>query len=164
MSNKLKKINKKIKYNTITGIKAKFTNVLMQKGKKTVSEKIVLNTTKFFLKNNSTKQVNFVDLVKSSLVNVSPCVNVILVRRGRKKVPMPYFLKKDLRLHFAVRLLTKISRQGSEHSIKKNLLKELQETSSVNSKSLASNKCLLAKKQLYQLAQINKSFTHYRWF
>ena len=47
---------------------------------------------------------------------------------------------------------------------KKNLLKELQETSSVNSKSLASNKCLLAKKQLYQLAQINKSFTHYRWF
>ena len=98
------------------------------------------------------------------LIDLGAKISIVSLDKKPKLKGKFKFLKKDLRLHFAVRLLTKISRQGSEHSIKKNLLKELQETSSVNSKSLASNKCLLAKKQLYQLAQINKSFTHYRWF
>lgn len=151
---------KTIQNNTL---KSKWVNAIMLNGNKHMSEKILLKCFKSLSK-DSLRKINFNDLIKSSIINVAPFVHIRSARRKRRNFQMPYFFNFKARTRFAIKSITKTSKSMSNNSISQKISKELLKSSTYNLKFFGKSACLEKKKEFYQLAQINKSFAHYRWF
>jgi len=144
-------------------LKSKWINAIMSNGNKHMSEKILVKCFKS-LSNDSFRKINFNDLIKSSIINTAPFVHVRSARRKRRNFQMPYFFNFKARTRFAIKSITKTSKSMSNNSISQRISKELLKSSTYNLKFFGKSACLEKKKEFYQLAQINKSFAHYRWF
>ena len=132
---------------------ARFINMVMQSGKKSVAEKIVYGAMDVI----GEKNPNALELVEKALTNVSPSVEVKSRRVGGATYQVPVEVRSSRRLALAMRWVIEAARKRSENSMPRKLAAELLEA--------AENRGAAVKKreETHRMAEANKAFSHYRW-
>ena len=132
---------------------ARFINMVMQSGKKSVAEKIVYGAMDVI----GEKNPNALELVEKALGNVAPSVEVKSRRVGGATYQVPVEVPAPRARTLAVRWLVEFSRQRREKNMADRLAGELQDAQSQQGAAFK------RKDDVYRMAQANKAFAHYRW-
>ena len=133
---------------------AKFINMVMEDGKKSVAENIIYRA----LDQVANKRGgNPVETLEQALENVRPLVEVKSRRVGGATYQVPVEVRPIRRNSLAMRWLIDASRKRSEKSMAARLAGELMDAS--DSKGSAVKK----KEDTHRMAEANKAFSHYRW-
>jgi len=135
-------------------ILAKFVNVVMVDGKKSISEKIVYGALE--VASNKTKK-DTLDLFEVALENIRPSVEVKSRRVGGSTYQVPVEVRPSRRNALAMRWLVEASRKRGEKSMALRLAGELVDAS--DNKGSAVKK----REDVHRMADANKAFAHYRW-
>ena len=132
---------------------AKFINMVMKSGKKSVAEGIVYGAIDQIGQKNATP----IELVEKALSNVAPAVEVKSRRVGGATYQVPVEVRSSRRLALAMRWVIEAARKRSENSMPRKLAAELLEA--------AENRGAAVKKreETHRMAEANKAFSHYRW-
>jgi small subunit ribosomal protein S7 len=133
---------------------AKFVNVVMVDGKKSISEKIVYGALEAAA-NKSGKVA--LDLFEVALENIRPSVEVKSRRVGGSTYQVPVEVRPSRRNALAMRWLVEASRKRGEKSMALRLAGELVDAS--DNKGSAVKK----REDVHRMADANKAFAHYRW-
>ena len=133
---------------------AKFINVLMLDGKKSVAERIVYGALDQVA--GRTRE-NPVEIFVRALDNVRPVVEVKSRRVGGATYQVPVEVRPRRRTALAMRWLVDAARRRGEKSMGMRLANELMEA--------ADNRGTAVKKRedTHRMAEANKAFSHYRW-
>ncbi|MDH5191675.1 MAG: 30S ribosomal protein S7 [Gammaproteobacteria bacterium] len=134
-------------------ILAKFINMIMESGKKSVAEKIVYGA----LDQIGAKKDAPMEVFSQALENVRPVVEVKSRRVGGATYQVPVEVRADRRTALAMRWVVDAARKRSEKSMGLRLAGELLDASE--------NKGSAVKKRedTHRMAEANKAFSHYRW-
>ena len=132
---------------------ARFINMVMQSGKKSVAEKIVYGA----LDAISEKSAEPIGLVEKALSNVAPAVEVKSRRVGGATYQVPVEVRPDRAQALAIRWIIATARGRSEQTMTDRLAAELLDA--------ANNRGASVKKRedTHRMAEANKAFSHYRW-
>ena len=133
---------------------AKFVNVVMVDGKKSISEKIVYVALDVAVEKSGKDAL---DLFEVALENIRPSVEVKSRRVGGSTYQVPVEVRPSRRNALAMRWLVEASRKRGEKSMALRLAGELVDA--------AENKGSAVKKRedVHRMADANKAFAHYRW-
>lgn len=133
---------------------AKFINMIMVSGKKSVAEKIIYGA----LDDVVTKRGGDpLETLETALENVRPTVEVKSRRVGGATYQVPVEVRPARRNTLAMRWLIDASRRRSEKSMAQRLAGELLDAA--DEKGTAVKK----KEDTHRMAEANKAFAHYRW-
>ena len=132
---------------------ARFINMVMLSGKKSVAEKIVYGAMDVI----GEKNPNALELVEKALDNVSPAVEVKSRRVGGATYQVPVEVKPARRQSLASRWLIEAARGRPEHSMMERLAGEI--VDAANNRGGALKK----REDTHKMAEANKAFAHYRW-
>jgi small subunit ribosomal protein S7 len=132
---------------------ARFINMVMQSGKKSVAEKILYGA----LDHIGEKNAEPVQLVEKALNNVAPAVEVKSRRVGGATYQVPVEVRSTRRTALAMRWLIDAARKRGETTMPRKLAAELLDA--------AENRGGAVKKreETHRMADANKAFSHYRW-
>jgi len=132
---------------------ARFINMVMKSGKKSVAEGIVYGA----LDHIGQKNADSLGLVEKALTNVAPAVEVKSRRVGGATYQVPVEVRSARRTALAMRWVIDAARKRSENSMPRKLAAELLEA--------AENRGSAVKKreETHRMAEANKAFSHYRW-
>ncbi|MEJ2622726.1 MAG: 30S ribosomal protein S7 [Candidatus Thiodiazotropha sp.] len=133
---------------------AKFINMVMQDGKKSVAEKILYGALDNVVEKRGGEPL---ELLETALENVRPLVEVKSRRVGGATYQVPVEVRPNRRNSLAMRWLIDASRKRSEKSMAYRLAGELLDAS--ENKGAAVKK----KDDTHRMAEANKAFSHYRW-
>ncbi|MBT3048749.1 MAG: 30S ribosomal protein S7 [Candidatus Thiodiazotropha sp.] len=133
---------------------AKFINMVMQDGKKSVAEKILYGALDTVVEKRGGEPL---ELLETALENVRPLVEVKSRRVGGATYQVPVEVRPNRRNSLAMRWLIEASRKRSEKSMAYRLAGELMDAS--ENKGAAVKK----KDDTHRMAEANKAFSHYRW-
>lgn len=133
---------------------AKFINMVMERGKKSVAESIVYGALDELADRGKGEPM---DLLDQALDNVRPVVEVKSRRVGGATYQVPVEVRAARRNTLAMRWIIESARKRSEKSMAKRLAGELFEA--------AENRGTAVKKRedTHRMADANKAFAHYRW-
>ena len=134
---------------------ARFINMVMQSGKKSVAEKIVYGAMDVITEKNSS--ANAIELVQKALDNVAPAVEVKSRRVGGATYQVPVEVRTSRRMALAMRWVIESARKRGENTMPRKLAAELLEAS--ESRGGAVKK----REETHRMAEANKAFSHYRW-
>jgi small subunit ribosomal protein S7 len=134
---------------------AKFVNIVMLSGKKSVAENIVYDALDVALEKMKGKEP--IELLTKALDNVRPMVEVKSRRVGGATYQVPVEVRSDRRTALAMRWIIDSARKRSEKSMVRRLAGEIMDA--------AENKGSAVKKRedTHRMAEANKAFAHYRW-
>jgi small subunit ribosomal protein S7 len=132
---------------------ARFINMVMQSGKKSVAEKIVYGA----LATLGEKHAEPVSLVEKALSNVAPAVEVKSRRVGGATYQVPVEVRSSRRTALAMRWLIDAARKRGENSMPRKLAAELLEASENRGGAVKK------REETHRMAEANKAFSHYRW-
>ena len=132
---------------------ARFINMVMQSGKKSVAEKIVYGAMDAI----SEKNPNALELVEKALGNVAPAVEVKSRRVGGATYQVPVEVRADRAQALAIRWLINAARARSENTMTERLSGELMDASSQRGTAVKK------REDTHRMAEANKAFSHYRW-
>ncbi|BBI01405.1 30S ribosomal protein S7 [Buchnera aphidicola (Nipponaphis monzeni)] len=138
----------------VSDILAKFINILMVNGKKSIAEVIVYSALEK-LSNKTGK--NPLEAFNIALDNVRPTVEVKSRRVGGSTYQVPVEVRPIRRNALAMRWIIVAARKRSDKSMAIRLLNELYDAS--ENKGLAVKK----REEVHRMAEANKAFAHYRW-
>jgi len=133
---------------------AKFINILMLSGKKSVAENVVygaLDTIGERGKGDAMK------ILESALDNVKPMVEVKSRRVGGATYQVPVEVRADRRITLAMRWLVDAARARGEKGMRARLAGEIMDAA--ESRGSAVKK----REDTHRMAEANKAFAHYRW-
>jgi len=133
---------------------AKFINVLMLDGKKSVAERIVYGALDQVA--SKTKE-DPVEIFTRALDNVRPVVEVKSRRVGGATYQVPVEVRPRRRTALAMRWIVDAARRRGEKSMGIRLANELMEAA--DSRGTAVKK----REDTHRMAEANKAFSHYRW-
>ncbi len=133
---------------------AKFINMIMEDGKKSVAEHIMYGALDQVSKKKSTEALEVLD---HAMDKVRPIVEVKSRRVGGATYQVPIEVRPVRRNTLAMRWLIEASRKRSEKSMALRLAGELMDAA--DSKGSAVKK----KEDTHRMAEANKAFSHYRW-
>ncbi|MBT5229837.1 MAG: 30S ribosomal protein S7 [Methylococcales bacterium] len=133
---------------------AKFINLIMIGGKKSVAEKIIYEALEIM---GQKKGGDAIELLELALENVKPSVEVKSRRVGGATYQVPVEVRPVRRITLAMRWVIDASRKRGEKSMAKRLAGELLDAS--ESKGSAVKK----REDTHKMADANKAFAHYRW-
>ena len=133
---------------------AKFINMIMVDGKKSVAERIMYGALDIA---ESKKGGEPMDLLETALENVRPVVEVKSRRVGGATYQVPVEVRPLRRNALAMRWLIEAARKRSEKSMAARLAGELMDAA--EQKGSAVKK----KEDTHRMAEANKAFSHYRW-
>ena len=133
---------------------AKFINVLMSDGKKSVAERIMYGALDQIA---DKKGGDPVELLEQAMENVRPVVEVKSRRVGGATYQVPIEVRPSRRNTLAMRWLIDAARKRSEKSMALRLAGELMDAG--ESRGSAVKK----KEDTHRMAEANKAFSHYRW-
>ena len=133
---------------------AKFINMLMQSGKKSVAESIVYGAMDVIAE--KAKGDAFAVLEKA-LDNVRPIVEVKSRRVGGATYQVPVEVREERRNTLAMRWLVDAARGRSEKGMRLRLAGEI--IDAAESRGTAVKK----REDTHRMAEANKAFAHYRW-
>ena len=133
---------------------AKFVNILMVSGKKSVAEKIVY---KAIDEITSKKGTDGLDVFMEALDKVKPPVEVKSRRVGGATYQVPVEVRPVRQAALAMRWIVDSARKRGEKSMVNKLAGEL--IDAAESKGSAIKK----REDTLRMAEANKAFSHYRW-
>ncbi len=133
---------------------AKFVNILMVSGKKSVAEKIVY---KAIDEITSKKGTDGMDVFLEALDKVKPPVEVKSRRVGGATYQVPVEVRPIRQAALAMRWIVDSARKRGEKSMVNKLAGEL--IDAAESKGSAIKK----REDTLRMAEANKAFSHYRW-
>ncbi len=133
---------------------AKFINMMMEDGKKSVAERIIYQALDQI---SDKKGVEPLELLDQAMENVRPVVEVKSRRVGGATYQVPIEVRASRRNTLAMRWLIDASRKRSEKSMALRLAGELMDAA--DSRGSAVKK----KEDTHRMAEANKAFSHYRW-
>ena len=136
---------------------AKFMNMIMNDGKKSVAERIIYGALDRISEKASRAENEALDVLKQALENVKPVVEVKSRRVGGATYQIPIEVRPIRRQTLAMRWLIDAARKRSEKSMAHRLAHELMDA--------AENRGTAVKKKedTHRMAEANKAFSHYRW-
>ena len=133
---------------------AKFINVIMKDGKKSVAEKIAYDALNSV---SDTKGADALDIFQQALDNISPMVEVKSRRVGGATYQVPVEVRPSRRVALAMRWLSEAARKRGEKSMAMRLAGELGDA--YDGKGSAVKK----KEDTHRMAEANKAFSHFRF-
>ena len=136
---------------------AKFINMLMKSGKKSVAENIVYDALEQISASNGQTEKQAVELLETALENIKPMVEVKSRRVGGATYQVPIEVRPARRRTLAMRWVIDAARKRNEKSMSQRLANELMDA--------ADNRGAAVKKRedTHRMAEANKAFSHYRW-
>jgi len=132
----------------------KFTNCMMLKGKKGVSESIFYRAMEI-LKEKTQKDP--IEVFVQALENVKPMVEVKSRRVGGATYQVPMEIRPERRQALGIRWLILHSRQRPEKTMYQRLAGELMDAYNNTGSSIKK------KEDTHKMAEANKAFAHYKW-
>ncbi len=133
---------------------AKFTNVLMNDGKKSAARKIIYGA--FDIIEGKTKKTGL-ETFKQALSNVQPIIEVRSRRVGGATYQVPSEVRPERRIALAMRWIKTYASQRGEKTMAQKLAQEL--ISASNNEGSAVKK----KDDTHKMAEANKAFAHFKW-
>jgi len=133
---------------------AKFVNIIMKHGKKSVAEKILYQAFDNVNKKNGQEGI---EVFKKALENVRPFVEVKSRRVGGATYQVPVEVRAVRQTALAMRWIVDAAKKRSEKSMINKLAGELMDAS--EQKGAAIKK----REETLRMAEANKAFSHYRW-
>lgn len=138
------------KYNST--VVAKFINIIMERGKKQVAQKIVYDA--FDIIKEKTKK-DPLDVFDIALKNVSPLVEVRSRRVGGSNYQIPVEVKGNRRLALAFRWVIQTTRAGKGKPMCEKLAQELMNASENQGEAIKK------KQDVQRMAEANRAFAHF---
>ena len=133
---------------------AKFVNVLMTRGKKSVAERIVYGALDQISKKTGKDPLEVFSL---ALNNVRPMVEVKSRRVGGANYQVPVEVRSVRRNALAMRWLRDAARKRAEKSMDARLASELAEAAEGRGGAMKK------REEVHRMAEANKAFAHYRF-
>jgi len=133
---------------------AKFTNTIMQGGKKSTAEQIVYGAFEVIAERYKEEPL---DTFKKALEMVRPRVEVKSRRVGGATYQVPVEVRNDRRTSLAMRWIVSYSRKRGEKSMVERLAAELSEAAQGRGSAVKK------RDDTHKMAEANKAFAHYRW-
>jgi small subunit ribosomal protein S7 len=134
---------------------AKFINMVMERGKKSVAERVVYGALERIAE--KVKDAEALDVFGKALDNVRPSVEVKSRRVGGSNYQVPVEVRPIRRTALAMRWLVDAARKRSEKSMDHRLANEILDA--YESKGTAIKK----REDTHRMAEANKAFAHFRW-
>jgi small subunit ribosomal protein S7 len=134
---------------------AKFVNMLMERGKKSVAEKVVYGALDRIAEKN--KEVEPLEIFTKALENVRPVVEVKSRRVGGSTYQVPVEVRPVRRTALAMRWLVDAARKRNEKSMDMRLAGEILDA--FENKGSAMKK----REDTHRMAEANRAFAHFRW-
>ena len=136
---------------------AKFMNMIMNDGKKSVAERIIYGALDRITEKETKADGKALELLEQALENVKPMVEVKSRRVGGATYQVPVEVRPSRRQTLAMRWVIEAARNRSEKSMAHRLAHELMDA--------AENRGTAVKKKedVHRMAEANKAFSHYRW-
>jgi small subunit ribosomal protein S7 len=133
---------------------AKFVNIVMERGKKSVAENIFYGAIDAVAARTKEEGLT---VFKRALDNVRPSVEVRSRRVGGANYQVPVEVRPLRRNSLAMRWLVQATRARGEKSMQERLAAEIQDA--------AANRGGAVKKRedTHRMAEANRAFAHYRW-
>ncbi len=133
---------------------AKFINTMMQRGKKSLAERILYRAFEAVAERAKEDPLG---VFRRALENVKPVVEVRSRRVGGATYQVPVEVRPSRRISLGMRWIIQGARARSEKSMVDRLAAELLEA--------AANRggAVKKKEDTHRMAEANKAFAHYRW-
>ena len=133
---------------------AKFINMVMRSGKKSLAERVVYGALDTVSERGKDDPL---EVFQKALANVRPVVEVKSRRVGGATYQVPVEVRASRQNTLAMRWLTDAARKRGEKSMHLRLAGELMDASE--------NRGAAVKKRedTHRMAEANKAFSHYRW-
>jgi len=132
----------------------KFSNVLMQNGKRSTAESIVYGAFDII---ESRYKEDPLDVFRKALDAVKPRVEVKSRRVGGATYQVPVEVRAERRMALAMRWLVTYSRARGEKTMTERLAAELKEAAEGRGNAVKK------REDVHKMADANKAFAHYRW-
>jgi len=133
---------------------AKFINMVMVSGKKSVAERILYGALDKVAERSEEEPL---EVLEKAMENVRPTVEVKSRRVGGATYQVPIEVRPNRRNSLAMRWLIDAARKRSEKSMAFRLAGELMDAAA--SRGSAVKK----REDTHRMAEANKAFAHYRW-
>jgi len=141
------------RYNSV--LVSKFTNGLMERGKKTVAQSIFYGA--MDIVEDKVKDSDPLTVFEEAMENVRPRVEVKSRRVGGATYQVPMEVRQTRRNALAIRWIIGFAKSRSGRSMSEKLAAELLDA--FNNRGAAVKK----KDDTHRMAEANKAFAHYRW-
>ena len=136
-------------------ILAKFINIIMVDGKKSVAERIVYGALDIVSEKKTGTEP--LEIFEQALEKIRPSVEVKSRRVGGSTYQVPVEVRPSRQSALAMRWLVEHSRKRGEKSMRQRLAGEMMDA--VESRGAAVKK----REDVHRMAEANKAFSHYRW-
>ena len=133
---------------------AKFVNVLMQAGKKSVAERIIYGALEQIKKKTNKDPL---EVFTQAVNNVKPTVEVKSRRVGGANYQVPVEVRPVRRIALAMRWLRDAARSRGEKSMGARLAGEISEAAEGRGGAMKK------REEVHRMAEANKAFSHYRF-
>ena len=134
---------------------ARFINMIMLDGKKSLAEDVVYGAIEEL--GRRTSKDNPLEVFQKAVENVKPLVEVKSRRVGGATYQIPIEIRSDRSLTLALRWIRDFSRSKKGKPMKNKLADEL--TDAYNKEGASMKK----REDTHRMAEANKAFSHYRW-
>jgi len=143
-------------YNSV--LVQKMINIMLQDGKKVVSEKIIYGAFDIIKKKlNKNTEAEVLEVVQKSIENVRPKVEVKARRVGGATFQVPIEVPERRALTLALRWTRDSIRSKKGRSMKEKLAQELLDA--YRGEGAAAKR----KEDTHKMAEANRAFAHFRW-
>ncbi len=136
---------------------AKFMNMIMADGKKSVAERIIYGALTRISEKQTHAEEKALELLEQALENVKPMVEVKSRRVGGATYQVPIEVRPARRQTLAMRWVIDAARNRSEKSMAHRLAHELMDAADNRGTAVK------RKEDTHRQAEANKAFSHYRW-
>ena len=133
---------------------AKFMNVLMTRGKKSIAERIMYGALETIAKKSGKDAF---EVFSAAINNVKPMVEVKSRRVGGANYQVPVEVRPVRRVALAMRWLRDAARKRGEKSMAARLANELAEAAEGRGGAMKK------REEVHRMAEANKAFAHYRF-
>jgi small subunit ribosomal protein S7 len=133
---------------------AKFINIMMLRGKKSIGERIMYDALQA-LEDRSKQEA--LKMFKAAIDNVKPALEVKSRRVGGSTYQVPVEVRPERRTSLSMRWVITAARKRPERSMADKLAGELMDAA--NNRGSAVKK----REDTHKMAEANKAFAHYRW-
>lgn len=133
---------------------AKFINMVMRGGKKSVAEKIVYGAMDTMIEKG---KADIIEAVDTALENVRPSVEVKSRRVGGATYQVPVEVRVSRRNTLAMRWIIDAAKKRGEKNMAAKLAGELMDASEQRGSAVKK------REDTHRMAEANKAFAHFRW-
>jgi len=133
---------------------AKFINMVMRSGKKSVAEKIVYGAMDTMIQKG---KADIIEAVDTALENVRPSVEVKSRRVGGATYQVPVEVRVSRRNTLAMRWIIDAAKKRGEKNMAAKLAGELMDASEQRGSAVKK------REDTHRMAEANKAFAHFRW-